>query len=262
MAFALEFIAHPGAGGPLSFARVSWDSECFGFDVYEIRCEREAGGVARHLPALLARLAAGGRYLAVTRVPFGRAELVRALTGQGFYPIETSFGISRSLARPLPSRGRAFEGLLLRAAGADELPRLEELARTAFRTDRFHLDPAVPDDKADERYARWIRRAFADGDPVFVYEDSGHDRMLGFFHVRGASDGSGVVDLSLAATDPGVQGSGVGVLLYEAVLEQCRALGFRSAQTRITAQNTDVLNLFVHLGFSFDPPVLCLHRVG
>lgn len=260
MAFRLEF--RPAGDPPvLAIAEVPWDSEALGLSIWEIRCEGDAASVGRALPAVLADLSSRGRHLAVARIEIGATALGARLAASGFHPIETSFDLSRPLGRPLPLSTRLPRGLALREASAADVAAITAIARHGFACDRYHLEPTIPSDKADERYVRWIERALRDGEPVFVAETNADaSAPLGFFHVRPGEDGD--VDLSLAALDAAARRAGVGPLLYAAVLEECRRRGFRSAGTRVAAQNLEVLNLFAFLGFSFRRPLFCFHRPG
>lgn len=259
MSFELDLREHPGPGGPLRWARVPWDSDALGMEIVELRCEGEPDAVATALGSLLGRLDADGPHLAFARLAVGDVARAQALAAAGFHPVETSFELSLPLARRANAAAVRFPGgLVLRPALEADRDAVVAIARTAFGDDRYHLDPAVPDERADERFAVWVQRAFAAGEPVFVL--AGEDgRVIGFFHVR--EDGADV-DLSLAAVHADVRRAGLGPLLYAAMLDECRARGHRAAHTRIAAQNLDVLNVYVHLGFQFLRAWLCLHRVG
>jgi L-amino acid N-acyltransferase YncA len=258
VAFALDLRPHPAPGGPLAWARVPWDSDALGLEVFELRCEGEADAVAGALPSLLADLDARGAHLAVARVPIGATALARVLGAAGFSAVEASFELSLPLRRRASAPPVRFPaGLLLRDATPADEDAVAAIAREAFANDRYHLEPAVDPERASDRFEGWVRRAFADGDAVLVLVDD-RDRTIGFFHVR--PDAGGDVDLSLAAVAAQFRQAGVGPLLYAAVLDLLRERGHRTAHTRIAAQNLDVLNVYAHLGFAFTRSLICLHR--
>ena len=58
------------------------------------------------------------------------------------------------------------------------------------------------------------------------------------------------------------QQSGLGALMYQAVLEECRSSGCQIASTRISINNLDVLNLFTRLECDVRNAVVTLHRVA
>jgi ribosomal protein S18 acetylase RimI-like enzyme len=142
-------------------------------------------------------------------------------------------------------------GWFLREGRQEDLSRLVELARGSFHADRLHVDANLPSDKADERFARWVATGLRDGDIVFCYDDA-KGRTIGFYHVRVTMPGT--VDLSLAAIDRAYQKLGIGLLMYQAVLVECRNRGFAVAETHVTVHNVDVLNLFATVGVSVPQP--------
>ncbi len=265
MSFALEERRFPAPDGPIACARVPWDSATFGVAFHQLSFPPGPAGptsdalaVERHLPALLSELDRERPALVATKIPVAAVALAEVLARAGFYPVETMLELHLPLARFRPPVERVPEGLALRPAAPADLPAVAAMARDAFRTDRFHLDPHLSSERADERYVAWVERGLAAGEPVFVYEDRPRARLLGFFHVREVQPG--VVDLSLAAVEPGAQRVGVGLLLYQAVVAECLARGMRAALTHVTVANLDVLNLFARLGFALRDPRLCLHR--
>lgn len=259
MSFELAFRSFPAPAGPLRIAEVTWDSATFGLPMYELRCPEDPAALEAHLPGLLASLGAGRAMVAV-KVPCGAAVYGSVLARQGFYPVETLLELHHSLERFKPLVARMPAGLRLRPAVEADEPALESLARSAFEADRFHQDPHLPRDRADERFAQWIRRGMAAGDPVFVFEDG--REIFGFYHVQETPPGSRSVRLSLAAMAAGRRKLGFGALMYQAVLLECRARGFAVAWTHVSAANLDVLNLFARLGFAVRNPVVTFHWHG
>lgn len=259
MSFQLTFDCFPPPSGPLRHALVPWDSELLGFEVYELDC-RDASPeeLDAHLPGLLSSLEHDRERLVCTKVPGDSVAQTRALTSSGFYPVETLTEISLPLARLTPIIERQSDRRLLRPARSDDLAAMQAIAAAAFSTDRLHLDPNLPGDRADLRYSQWIGRAVEDGEPVFVLEDPADARVVGFFHTREVAPGT--VDLSLAAVDPADRNTGAGAILYQAVLQACKSKGYRLAVTRISTNNLPVLNIFARLGFKFRTSATTLHH--
>ncbi len=258
MSFALSFVPFPPPDGPLSWALVPWDTALFGISVYELRLSgSDPTAVNDPLKRWLASIPADQARLICAKLPAGDVAQTQILTRQGFYPVETSLEIALPMARMTPIALRRPASLALRPAGASDLRAIGTVARSAFIADRFHLDPNLPPNPADQRYVEWVERGFREGEPVFVWEDMRNGRTLGFYHIRPTA--STVVDLSLAAVDPVYRQSGLGSLMYQAVLEKCYALGFEIAETRISVNNLDVLNLFFRLGFTVRRALNVLH---
>jgi ribosomal protein S18 acetylase RimI-like enzyme len=252
---------YPAPQGPLRIAKVPWDSRTFGFPIYDLRCDdASAECLTEHLPGLLKRIDAAGPTLIVCKISVSAASHAEVLTRDGFYPIEAQVELYLPLARFKPVIQRWTGDFRLREATEDLRDRLVELSRTAFKADRFHVDPHLSAEKADQRFAEWVQLGMRDGEPVFVLEDTANSRLLGFFHVRPIPSQPGAIDLSLAAIDPAYQKLGVGLIMYQMTIMKCRALGYTLAETHVTLSNLDVLNLFMRLGFSIRRPMLTFHR--
>jgi L-amino acid N-acyltransferase YncA len=255
--FTLTYRPYPDLDSPLQAARIPWDSELFGFPCWDVRPGGEAStALAAALASFVEERKAHGECLLVTKVPTRDVAMGRLLAAYGFYPVETMLEIALPLAR-LTLPAAAGRGAALRLATTDDMEEILTIAGSAFRDDRFHLDPTLPPEKADQRYRGWVARGFASGEPVFVFEDTRKGTILGFYHIRELP--SSAVALSLAAVHPSCQGAGIGALMYQAVLEECRRRGYRTAVTRIAVNNLPVANLFFRLGFTIREAVLTFH---
>jgi len=258
MPFDLKFERYQD-GSVLSFARVPWDSELLGLDVIEVRLtEDDLAAAGEALAQWIESCAPRQPSIVYLRTDTGKVALGEKLARLCFYPVELTY----ELSIPLHRLGSVAPGwrprARIRPAVPSDLPSLMAIAGAAFQADRYHLDPHIPASRADARFTSWIAEGMKTGDPIFVYEETRHFEIAGFFHWR--SIGEKTVDLSLAAVHPRFQGTGVGVSMYEAVLGECRSGGHEIAITRISAANLDVVNLFARLGFSFRRARMTWHR--
>lgn len=276
MSFALDFQAFPDADGalagesgspaPLSYALVPWDADLFGIPFYELRCDGSAEDVERSLPGWHRQIQKLGLpALVFARIQPDDVRLGEVLGAYGFYPAETTLQISLPLRRFTRMHPNSAGRARLRRAEAGDLPDIVAIAEETFTTDRFHLDPHLPVKLADQRYVQWVERGFRDGDPLFVYESVDEstgqpaaDRgIIGFYLIRGEPGGE--VDLSLAGVGSRYRRGGGGALMYEAVLEECREMGYRTAVTTVSTNNLDVVNLFMRFGFVIRSARLTMH---
>lgn len=258
MSFQLTFEPFPQPDGPLRYAPVPWDSEVYGFPFYELRgADTSPEVLSQHLSPWLSSLPTDQPCLVYSKIPTRAVAQAQVLTAHGFYPVETIAEISLPLARIIPLAARRPGQGQLRQARETDLPQVIAIARSAFSNDRLHLDPNLSPEKANERYGQWVERGFDASEPIFVYEDRRTGQVIGFFHIREIAPKT--IDLSLAAVSRAYQGSGLGALMYEAVLTECQARGYQTAITRITINNLEIINLFARLGFMFRAAVLTLH---
>lgn len=258
MHFTLTFESFPKPDGPLRYAPVPWDSKLYGFPFYELRCgDITPEALAQHLSPWLTSLPSDRACLVYAMIPSMAVTEGKVLIQHGFYPVETMLEIYMPLARITPVIRRQSNQVRLRPAKAGDLPRVIAIAGLAFSTDRLHLDPNLPPEKADKRYAQWVERGFRAGEMVFVYENARNSRLIGFFHIRQTS--SKAIDLSLAAVDKDYQNSASGVMMYQSVLTECRARGYQIATSRISINNLNVVNVLMRLGFAIRNAVVTMH---
>lgn len=256
--FTLKFEAFPLPDGALRYAYVPWDSESYGFPFYELKCEDLKPDVlAQNLRPWLFSLPTDGPCLVYSKLPIREIALSKVLTDHGFYYVETMLEIYLPFARLSPIVRRQSDLTRLRLAEESDLPQLIAIASTAFSADRLHLDPNLPPEKANRRYARWVESGFRSGEPVFIFEETRSGKQIGFFHIRETAPTT--VDLSLAAVDGPYRGSGAGAMMYQALLTECQARGFQTAITRVSVNNIDVLNLFIRLGFAVRNALVVFH---
>lgn len=255
-ALTLDFAPLPGVAGA-AYALVPWDTSSFGFPVYELRLD-ETDVSASALRSGLAHLEGREGSLVVTKVDQQDVPLLHELAANGFYPVETMLELEGDLAYPASLPRESGIPVRLRRAQAEDLAGIKHIAAAAFWSDRFHLDPNLSSAAADERYERWVERAFEAQELLLAFERTDDGSLIGFYHLR-AVDGE-TVDLTLAALDPGMAGKGLGRVLYLSAMEFAAGMGFVRAQTRLVARNLPVMNIFARCGFSFRSAVTSLHR--
>jgi ribosomal protein S18 acetylase RimI-like enzyme len=241
----------------MRYGHIPWDSDIFGFPFYQLTISETSEGLSESLPKLLRFLCeqSKDKCLVCTKIPSQQVTKMRTLAEHGFYPIEIMVEPYRDLRSY--SGTRHFERLSLRPARVEDKSQLFSIARSAFSTDRYHLDPNLSDDRAGYRYEFWLENGMKSGDHVFVYEDATDDRLVGFCHLREIN--KGLVDFSLAAIDPVFQKAGFGVMMYSECLMECQKMGYSEIVTRISLNNIAVLNIYAHLGFLFRQPTVTLH---
>lgn len=258
MRFEVKPEYFPGPDGGLVFTRTPWDSELFGFPFYDLKCaETGPDNLARHLEAWLKSISGAGKCLVVARLACSEIELSKILARHAFYPIETLIEIRLPLARFKPLVARRFANLRMELAVEKDLPELTAIAGAAFAADRFHLDRYIPAEKADLRYANWIREGYLAGDRIFVLKDERVKRAAGFVLARESKPG--IYDMSLAALDRKYQQSGAGVFLYQAMLVESKKLGCKMAVAWISINNLNSLKAAERLGFVTHSAVTKFH---
>jgi dTDP-4-amino-4,6-dideoxy-D-galactose acyltransferase len=208
--------------------------------------ERDAGALQSHLVQ-------SGFY--EVRVPCDRVDWVKELAQLGFGVVDTH------LLLELPTSQASLEPptQLIDVAIAADRSGIVELAKSAFRYSRFHLDPQVDNTVAGQIKGDWIANCYDGrrGDRVLVARQA--DQPVGFLAALLTQDPNhSVATIDLIAVDNRVRGQGVGRSLTTAFMQIYRD---RCSLFRVGTQvaNLPALRLYQSLGFSIVRSQYLLH---
>lgn len=249
MTFSLTWQSFPPPNGPLSFACIPWDSEIYGFPFYDLKLSDESPAQVEPLLAdWLKQLPAGKSCLVVAAIKPDAIALAQTLIHNGFYPMETLVELHVPLARFHPVITSHFQKMLFRPAQAGDLPRMMAIARNAFATDRFHLDPNLPSHQSDERYARWVKNSFTHGDVLCALENKPGGQIIGVASAKAES--KTIYHVTLAVMDKAYHNTGAGVFLFQSIVGEGKTRGFKLAITQASINNPNSLKSAEKIGFT------------
>lgn len=147
----------------------------------------------------------------------------------------------------------------IQLAAETDVPTIVSWASRSFRFERYHTDPRVDINSANQRYGHWIEDAWRrKSNRLYKAVDESTGALRAFFLTN---DSTPEVDWLLTAVHPDHQGQGIGPAAWRAMMEFHRASGGRSISTTISSRNSPVMRLYGKLGFSFTAPEITLHRV-
>lgn len=174
------------------------------------------------------------------RVPTHELKTCEMLEQGGFRIVDV--GVTLELGA-LVGRSRPAERV--RLARPDDCTTVEQIARDSFRYSRFHLDPYLPRELADEIKAQWARNFFLGkrGDAMVVAERAGE--IAGFLQLLRAPEEMLVIDL-IAVTERH-RGCGLAEEMVRYVAhtdEQCKAI-------RVGTQIANVASLALYQKIGF-----------
>lgn len=219
-----------------------WLAEVIGVPTFRVDGDGSTEPVERH---------AGGQARAFyyAKVDTARTDRVAALSRIGFSVVDTAVTFER--ARDVAARpGQVSVGEL----GDAETDAVLDIAGTAFRYSRFHLDPQFPDEIANKIKREWVRNYArrARGDKLLVARLGG--RPIGFLAALIAGDAA-VIDLIATATD--AQGNGAGSALCAAFAEAYRG---RKMLVGTQVANVPSVRLYTRCGYELAHSQYVLHR--
>lgn len=233
-----------------------WESGLFGKNCFLMRIEgnrpseaRDSGIFHEALESIDGFLRKAGPSMIVTKVPCHWTDERMGLERSGFHLMETQLIFSfegGGFPAELPEGIRSF-------APRDE-DALLEIAGTAFSLSRFHMDPELSNELADNSRQEWVRNGIQGrADFVLVHDDSG---MADGFVLGKIKDGT--VRLDLIGVSPKNQGRGIGSALIIGFLCRCKSTG--TAEVATQAHNIASIRAYEKAGFRLKESVYTYHR--
>jgi ribosomal protein S18 acetylase RimI-like enzyme len=188
----------------------------------------------------LAALAATPGF-AYARVPTTDVSFGHLLENAGFRLVDTGITLeAATIAGTSRSMGET------RLAHAGDATAVVEIARTAFRYSRFHLDPRIPTALANDIKREWAANYFRGqrGDHMVVAERSGS--VVGFLQLLAGKDG--VLTIDLIAVAEAHRGRGLAADMIRFAARECG----KPVRLRVGTQAANVasLRLYERLGFA------------
>jgi len=238
----------------LDYHLVPWDTQTVGVPVAQIAAltVTDAKQAARDYQVFADWCTRQRIELCSCRLPAERLHDSMFLEEQGFRFIELNY---TPWLTGLQGRQFADDGVRLESARDQDRELLADMAARVLRQGRFHQDPRIDPALGERRYRQWMINAFARPTQQ-VLKCLLENEVAGFFVVEFPEPGH--CFWSLTGLAPGLQGSGLGKRVWQAVLERHRSDGIDTVSTSISSHNTAVFNLYVSLGFRFPSPSVTL----
>ena len=174
------------------------------------------------------------------------------LEQHGFRLVDTNVSFGKKVGtRPQPS-ARYRMKMEFRWAEPADRDAVVDIARRSFQYSRFHLDPVIPNELANEIKASWAGNYFSGerGNEMVVATERG--RIIGFAQLVGISERSFTIDL--IAVDPNFQrqGAAAGMIHFAETLfiERWPDLhGPRAILVGTQLANQTSISMYQNLGF-------------
>jgi hypothetical protein len=252
-AFQLEFDAldvdRPELG---RVALVPWDSETFGIRIadLEIDTSRLCPSTVDLHRALDRWTRSHGVQLVGASVPTSALAHIDVLQAVGFRYLDTTLRVTYPRFQSATLAPSVVE---FRAGCVSDVPAVLSIAGSAFRHGRYHADPHVNPQRANQRYRDWVNRVVFSGGPQELYVLAFGDDIRAFSVIE-MNETAG--HLHLVGVSP--EWHGLNATL--ATLRLFQARGAAVVHSKISAANTAALNSHARLGAEFHFPTALLHR--
>jgi len=161
----------------------------------------------------------------------------------------------------IPLDHAAMDSIVIREGSRSDARAVAGIAKSAFFNyiGRYHSDPNIDRNLADEAYVEWAKRAAINCSrraPLILAEVNLD--VIAFLTLRASS--SSTMEVELNAVKPTAQGQGVYRRLLLAALAKSSALGFSSVSIATQIQNYPVQRIWTCLGFEHFRSFYTFHK--
>jgi ribosomal protein S18 acetylase RimI-like enzyme len=179
------------------------------------------------------------RAFAYTKVATDQVSHCAYLQAVGFRLVDTLV----SLQRPVLITDAEMPEIGFATSGDEE--KVSALAHDAFTLTRFHLDPNIANEIADNIKENWARNFFLHkrGDYMVVARDG--DRVTGFVQLLLSDDGTLTIDLVAVAAD--MKGCGIAKKMTAFAEREIKRVKRLNVGTQVA--NTPALRAYTDMGF-------------
>lgn len=254
------------------FRKLPWDSQQLRLTAARIDCLLASGSYNEQRSVkemLLEELLVEAQNLGVwhmsVRVDASDFSSLHVLEEAGFLTVDGLLTFALDLNEH--SAVEPVNDFKIRLATAEDAPETAALGRTAYVYDRFHADPFIDRELADELHANWAHNS-CDGkaaDAVLIAEDE--SGLLGFVtcklpgDIGSNSTNSRTGTIVLVASAAHARGRGVGRSLTMAALEWFRQSGCETVEVGTQLSNIPASRLYQACGFQLRATSVSLRRL-
>lgn len=259
--------------GTAAWSPLPWDSHHFGFSAGRIDVLVARGGYTQSLSRKLQLLSAlvescrsHNTVHVSTRVLAADLSSIHALEQSGFALIDGIQTFTLSLEDWEPQQQTVPPGVRIGEFEPWQLDGVLEIARSAYRFDRFHADPALPPGAADRLHEDWLRNSCAGKAADLVMVASKERQVLGFVTVKfdtsmQCSNGGRLATIVLVATAEAGRGQGIAKSTTLGVLAMLRQKSTAAVQVGTQLSNIGAGRLYEACGFRLGASTLTFRKL-
>lgn len=178
---------------------------------------------------------------------------VAATQNCGFHVVD---GLQTLMIRikAISQKGECPQTIEVRKARDEDIMDAKQIAYTSFIFDRFHSDPAIPDETANQLHANWVGDSYAKNDDEGILAAVENGRVLGFLTYSinkktGDALGHKIFTIILVATHPDTRNRGLAKLLIQESLKMARDEGFEVILVGTQLRNIRATRLYQKMNF-------------
>jgi ribosomal protein S18 acetylase RimI-like enzyme len=168
-----------------------------------------------------------------------------ALEKEGFFSTSTDINLRWAIT-DLPIRDMDQQVSVCREK---DVPVIAKISKNAYTTTRFHYDPHISDEKANQQKEVWITNCYHQklAEEILVYRDPQTSTALGYIAVKRNPDDVGII--ILIAVDSKAQKRGIATKLMDASSSWFKSKGCKEVIVGTQLSNFGALRLYQNTGF-------------
>jgi len=233
----------------LRIEKDGWLSDVLGVSSWKVL------GVAATVPpaeiklGLLDRAGQGAAFFSA-KIPTWDVAAVTNATRAGFSVVDVNVTFDwKDVAKDDSGSGACGDGnLITETASVDDAAAIEAIAGHCFAFSRFHLDPVIGLERANEVKRQWARNACR-GRASAVYVARRQSTVIGFLAALESKSGAGTdAVIDLVGVDADHQGQGAGRALSQLFVDQWRG---RADGARVGTQISTIPAMFLYVALAF-----------
>jgi ribosomal protein S18 acetylase RimI-like enzyme len=186
------------------------------------------------------------------RVKSDDLSLIQALTNERFLLVDGILSFSNNALKREDIKHLVIE------IGADFSKQVGDIARSAFTIDRFHNDPSIEHELANNLHAEWATNSVARIAADMVLGVVENDILKGFITIK---QGNQTATIVLIVVDEKFTGQGIGRSLVQAAINWAISQGLKIVEVGTQAANIPAARLYISMGFSLSSSSLSFRRV-
>lgn len=236
----------------LNYDLIPWDSKVIGKNVLEINNDfdldndeynkTEAKIVSEYSP-----------FMIFCKVPIHDIVRIHYLEEAGFRFMETQFHIVRKIQEKFSIKS----DIECSPYQEGDLPKIIEIAKTTFDTDRYSIDPYIGREIAGQRYANWILNSINNKENILL-KYSLENEIIGFHLIKVSGK---IAHALLGGVREDYKSSGAGVFINLLLNNYLYSMGLKSIDTYISAANIGIFNIDIYMQYKIKDVTAVLRKV-
>ncbi|MGD0278312.1 MAG: GNAT family N-acetyltransferase [Smithella sp.] len=229
------------------------DKERFG-----IKTARVIGLTSDRLPSILDFCSKEQVTLLIARCNLADLDAAQAMEKEGFLLMDTLIYYNLDLTRQAVPDDNGVAHV--RSVRTNEEEEMMLVARESFRGyfGHYHADQRLDNNKCDEAYADWARKAFANRDSENFLVGEIQGRVVGFGVLRMNNHDEG--EMFLGGIHPDFQGQGIYNSFLCKAMEWCLSKNAKKMIISTQLKNISVQKVLIKLGFELSRGYYTYHK--